>query len=619
MRRLKIIPAVISAAVIFFMAGAAYSSVEEYKKAVELDSDSVIKRFNLGYAYYQGGNYDRAAETLKKTLEMERDKKEDHARVDTDAAQILGIIFFNNKKDYDKAIKYFKKVAEMNPADGDNYYYMGLAYLAKNDNKKALGAFLTALEKGTKEKTEANFRAGEIYYRNRIYGNAIEYLNKVVKVNPKHMQAREFLGLIYHKRKKHDKAIDNFTYVVKYNPENFNAHYLLGLNFFAEKKYDKMISAYKKAITINPDFADAHYNLGMAYYYRGLYGEAIKELEKAKKLNPSDAATFSLLAQAKEAAYDSRLSKGTTFFTEDELLNARKEFRLALDVRPGDSEAKKYLNKVKEEIEKKIPVKLEKAGGYFNSGKLSEAWREWNWVAQADPGNSKAGEGLKKIEKNSGILIAAKEKLAKKYVSEGKYEEALGEYRAVKRMPGVSRNAVNKKIFAIKKKQREKVSDILGSAAYYYRKKSYKKAINKYNSALKYDADNEKALNGITKVNQAIEADKEKYLAIGKQNVSSNPGKARNYFKKVLALDPHNSLANRYIEKLTGKKSQVMLDAKQIKTLYYRGVDKYVNGEIESAIKIWQKVLSLDKNHVEARKNINRAREKLKAIKSLGR
>ena len=70
---------------------------------------------------------------------------------------------------------------------------------------------------------------------------------------------------------------------------------------------------------------------------------------------------------------------------------------------------------------------------------------------------------------------------------------------------------------------------------------------------------------------------------------------------------------------MTGKKSKVMLDAKRVRELYYEGVDKYVNGDVEGAIKIWEKVLSIDPSHVEARKNLRKAKEKLAALKKLAK
>ncbi|MCX7699038.1 MAG: tetratricopeptide repeat protein, partial [Candidatus Goldbacteria bacterium] len=109
-----------------------YASIEEYKKAVELDSDNVIKRYNLALAYYNeciGGNQslcDSAIEAMKKTLETNISDKESHLKVDATVLQILGILYYNHKQSDDDAINYVNKCIEKNPPDGDTYYYTGL-------------------------------------------------------------------------------------------------------------------------------------------------------------------------------------------------------------------------------------------------------------------------------------------------------------------------------------------------------------------------------------------------------------------------------------------------------------------------------------------------------------
>lgn len=601
----------------------AYAGVEEYKKAVELDSNSVTKRYNLGYAYYTEGRYDEAIDSLKKTLEMNSSDREAHAKVDATAAQILGIIFFNYKNNDDEAIRYFSKVAELKPGDGDNYYYTGLSYLRKGDNDKALQSFTTAISKGTENGAEANFRIGQINYKNNLYGEALPFLEKAVALSPRGdtaVDAREILGLIYHKRDNTEKAVENLTAVVRARPENFNVHYLLGLNYFKQKKYEKMITAYNKAISINPGFADAHYNLGMAYYYRNEFEDAIAEFEKAKQLNPNDAATFSIMAQTKTAAYEYHLSRGSIALTEEKYLDAVKELKLALEAKQGDSEAQKYLSNAQEKLTGIIPQKLKKAADFYNAGRYAEAYNEWDFVSQADPENGEAKEGIKKIESNLSGLIAGKEKAAQNYINAGNYDAAIAEYVSVKNMATSSKKKeMTAKIAAVKEKQAAKVNALLDAADKFYTDKNYKSALNKYNEVLKYDDGNETALNGITKVNAKMDADKEKYLAMAKQSKGTNSTKSAEYFKKVLKIDPTNQEANAGIEQVTGKKSQVATDAKQVKELYYQGVDRYVNGEIEDAIKIWKKVLTIDATHLEASKNIKRAQEKLAAIKNLSR
>lgn len=604
-----------------------YATIEEYKKAVELDSNNVIKRYNLALAYYNeciNGNIslcDSSIEAMKKTLETNLPDKEAHSKVDATALQILGILYYNYRQNDDEAIKYFNKCIEINPLDGDNYYFKGLSYLRKNDDDNAIKLFSEALNKNTQNLSDTKFRLGQAYYRKKIYMDAIKYLEEVIQLNAKHLEARELLGIIYHERNNSPKVIENLKIVIKYNPQNFNAFYLLGLNYFREKQYDKMIESYKKAIEIKPDFPDAHYNLGMAYYYSNMYEDAIQEFEIAKKLNPSDSATFSILAQTKTAAYEYHLSKGTTYYTSEEYIKALKEFEMALKAKPDDPEAKRYLSNVKDLLRKQLPEILQLATKLYENKKYPEAYEKWNYILQIDKENSEAKQGISNIEKNISDLIAGKEKIAAEYVKGGNYNAALTEYEEIKQLmtSETKRKSINAKIENIKQQQRNKVNTLILIAEKQYKNKDYKSALNKYAEILKFDPNNEKALNGIIKINANMDSDKEKFLALGKQKMESAPDVAVNYFKKVLQIDPSNQEANEYIQKLTGKVAKVSIDAKTVKMLYYEGVDKYVNGNIEEAIKLWKKVLAIDPNHIEAQKNIQIAQEKLIAIKNFGK
>lgn len=614
-----------AAAFILLAACALFASVEEYKKAVELDGNNVIKRYNLGLAYYNEARHDEALDTMKKVLEINKDDRASHDKVDFSAAQIIGIIYFNFKNNDDEAIKYFDRAISMNPGDGANYFYQGLAWLRRENYDKAAEFFSKSIEKGYDDMAEAYFRLGQSYYKKGLFGDALLNFEKCIDIKPKHIECRELLGLIYHKRENTDKAIENFKEVVKVNPENFNVQYLLGLNYFKKKEYDKMITAYKKAIAINPAFADAHYNLGMAYYYRNMYKEAIEELETAKKLNPGDSSTFSLLAQVKTTGYDYYLSSGTTYLTEEDYLKAKEQFALALAVKPGDAEAQKYLSSVNENISRQVPVYLEKAKKAFEAGSVGEAYNAWYYVLQVNPENSEAKEGMAKVEKNLSELITAKEKQAKLYLAQEKYTEAVNEYYELKKLlSGARAEAVEEKIKAAFDSRDSAIKTLLSSAEKYFTgsdkkvKKDYRKAKQKFEDVLRFDPKNNSALDGITKVNQKMESEKDKYLSLASQNKSS-PEKAKSYYQKVLAIDPNNEDANRGIEQLTGAQSKASVDAKAVKSLYYEGVDKYVNGEIEAAITVWSKVIAMDPGHAEAKKNIARAKEKLAAIKKLSK
>jgi len=592
-------------------------SIDEKKKAAELDPQNVIARYNLGYAYYSNGQADNAIDTLKQTLDLNKSDKAAHAKVDSATIQMLGILYFNDKQNDDEAIEYFKKAIELSPEVGDNYYFMGLALARKQKYNEAIDAFNTSLKKGTENNTDANFRIGQLYYKKGDSEKAEPYLKKVLDLNPKNQEALELLGVIYHKKGDAQKAISIFEKVVKLNPQDFNSYYILGLNYFQLKEYDEMIEAYKQAIKINPNFPDAHYNLGMAYYYRNMYEDAITELEKAKELNPSDAATFALLAQSRDAAYDYHMKNGSNFITSEEFGKAKQEFELALKAKSDDQQAQNLLSAVKEMINKNIQERLPKAKKYFDDKKYTEALYEWNAVLAEDPENSDAKEGVKNIPSGKKDMAKANEKKANEYMATGDLAGALKEYKAA--ASNAKDIGVKHKITSIKTQIAKKVKVLLSKADKEYITGDYKPALDAYNEVLKLDENNVNALDGLTKVNAKIDEAKTKYLASAEKIKDQDKSRAIGLLKKVLALDSTNEQANKDMEDLTGSKSDIVANAKQVKSLYYEGVDKYVSGNIEEAIKIWKKVIAMDPGNVEAKKNISRAQEKLAAMKNFSK
>ena len=146
--------------VIFFLLAACFSSagastIDEWKQAVDRDKNNVISRFNLGLAYYnellrepKNELVNRTIDTMRRVLEMNPSAAEDHAKVDFQAAQIAGIVYYNYRQNDKEAIKYFKKASELNPADASNFFFKGLAYLRMNDFDSAINVLEQSISKG---------------------------------------------------------------------------------------------------------------------------------------------------------------------------------------------------------------------------------------------------------------------------------------------------------------------------------------------------------------------------------------------------------------------------------------------------------------------------------------
>ena len=109
------------------------------------------------------------------------------------------------------------------------------------------------------------------------------------------------------------------------------------------------------------------------------------------------------------------------------------------------------------------------------------------------------------------------------------------------------------------------------------------------------------------------------------QYVNHRNSEAIESWEKVLALEPGHADAATNIKrariKMAAEKafsSQISVDiAIQVKALYYKGVDQYVNDHAEVAIATWEELLKLDPAHGDAIKNIARAKAKLRALQQL--
>jgi len=105
-------------------------AIKYFNKALENPYyvNSFIARTNLGWAYYQLKDKDKAISTLLEALkENSRYPK---------ALIYLGLIYFN-EGDLDSAEFYFKETLKVDKFSGEARYYLGEIYFMKGDKEKA--------------------------------------------------------------------------------------------------------------------------------------------------------------------------------------------------------------------------------------------------------------------------------------------------------------------------------------------------------------------------------------------------------------------------------------------------------------------------------------------------
>lgn len=146
-------------------------AIAAYQAIVEANPDAYVIYKNIGNCYFQLQKYEEAEECYNKILEkdpqdadallligntyanrgredtaMEWYEKIEFEKI-TDQTVLfnLGSNFYKQSK-FDQALKYYRRAVEIQPDFLDAVYYLGLTYLAMNNNPEAVASFEKYLE-----------------------------------------------------------------------------------------------------------------------------------------------------------------------------------------------------------------------------------------------------------------------------------------------------------------------------------------------------------------------------------------------------------------------------------------------------------------------------------------
>jgi len=157
------------------------TALEEYHKAIEMYPLFVEAYNNIGEIYSRIGEKDRAISSYMDALKI---RKNNRALIN------LGVEFYN-RKNYDRALRYFHESLSLDP-----------------------------------EFMEGNFYTGLVYYNHLNFIEAEKHLARVVSVDYRHLKANYILSHIYYEWKEYEKSIqcldsirdiaDNITFINKY-------------------------------------------------------------------------------------------------------------------------------------------------------------------------------------------------------------------------------------------------------------------------------------------------------------------------------------------------------------------------------------------------------------------
>ncbi len=342
-----------------------------------------------------------------------------------------------------------------------------------------------------------------------------------------------------------------------------------------------------KVKDFNLDYAFSPYGvLGLTHrvsltYYVGREKE--KQEMIAKKMEEE-------MRQKEILTAKSFYKQGLNHLSQKRFDDAMDAFDLALVWYPDYKEAKVKLKRAMREKEKREVQKRMKIGiKNYNENNLVDAIYEFSYVLSLDSANTNAKRWLEASRSKMTEIQAAKaDREAAKF---------------------------------------DEIIKYFNSGITYYSKGKYRLAISKWKRVLTLDPQHIEAKDYTSKANEKMEEEILACLQKAKTYIKQeNWELASAEVKKVLSFDPGNSQGLRLKKEVRTHLMKVEKERKKyvekaargdITELYLKGIGAYTEGHLESAILYWEKVLEIDPKHKNAKKNIERAKEKLERIKRL--
>ncbi len=239
---------------------------------------------------------------------------------------------------------------------------------------------------------------------------AIEHLQKAVRIDPLYPEAHNNLGMVLGRNGRRDEALPHFLEALRLWPGCADAHCNLGSVALENGDLEHAIAEFNQALKLEPEHIDARFNLGIALCSQGRADEGIREYRKALEAKPDNPKVLTNLGLAlfgkgdkmgAVAAYqkaleldpefsDARVKLGALLFASGDVDGAIGQYRRVLESKTNNAEAWNNLG-----------IAL------FNKGLKKEAVSDYRRALASDPHYAKADYNL-----------------ANAFASEGRWDEA---------------------------------------------------------------------------------------------------------------------------------------------------------------------------------------------------
>jgi len=275
-------------------------AVDAYVKALQLDekkkyekdimnrlNTAAIQFLNKGISDFNNGDYNASLDAFVNSVYVNALPQIN--LIDT-MAIFNAAIAADRAHNYEKAIEYYSKAAELKYEGPKVYAFLANSYKAAGDTLGSVEALKQGIEMWPNDNSLLMVELINYYLTADKTDEAMSYLEKAIEKDPENYSYYFAIGTLYEKKENYEKAIEFYQKTLDINPEYFDAQYNMGAVY-----YNKAVSHYTIANDI-PAKEQKKYEAEIAKAKTQLE-LALPFLEKAYELKDDDISTLQSLKE----------------------------------------------------------------------------------------------------------------------------------------------------------------------------------------------------------------------------------------------------------------------------------------------------------------------------------
>jgi Flp pilus assembly protein TadD len=200
----------------------------------------------------------------------------------------FGSVFFQRGY-FAEAGTFFALALRDDPSSAEALYGVGSAHLKLGKVKEARDSFERAVKLSAsypETKPNALNNLGLMATREGRTGDAIQYFQEALQLNPEHQVALQNLGSAYRQQKRFNEARQVLERALALNPEDPEVNYSLGMVFAQTGDPARAYEYLRKALEFRPAYPEALNNLGILYLRTQRRDQAVRSFEECIRVAP---------------------------------------------------------------------------------------------------------------------------------------------------------------------------------------------------------------------------------------------------------------------------------------------------------------------------------------------